>query len=215
MGAACTSTDTSSDTAATSTAETATTTDATAGATGGGTTGTTAGGTTASAGTGSGTMATGTSANAGDDVMTMADMTDPMFLMDAASSNMLEIQLGKMAAQQATHPEVKKFGQMMQDHHTKATQELKTVASQLKVQMPTTLMPVHQELVDKVQGKSGAEFDEAYMDAMETAHRLDIAKFEMKSNSAENATVKAFAAKTLPMLQSHMKMAKELEDKVD
>ncbi|WP_205500484.1 DUF4142 domain-containing protein [Rufibacter psychrotolerans] len=190
--AACTSTDTSTDTAAaTTTAETTTIADVAAGQnpTGPG-----------------GREATG------DQIL---DMQDPMFLIDAGSSNLLEIQLGQLAAQKATNPEVKQFGQMMADHHANATNELKQVAAQLNVTLPTTLTQEHQALVEKLTGLTGPEFDVAYMDAMETAHRLDIAKFELKSQNAENNRVKEFAAKHLPILRSHFEMATRLEDKVD
>jgi putative membrane protein len=74
---------------------------------------------------------------------TFATMKDPVFLMIAASSNLLEIQLGQAAAQRAANADVKRFAQMMVNHHTKATQQLKTVATPLGVTMPQTLMPVH------------------------------------------------------------------------
>jgi putative membrane protein len=146
---------------------------------------------------------------------TFATMQDPVFLMTAASSNLLELQLGQAAAQRASNADVKRFAQMMVDHHTKATQQLKSVATPLGVTMPQTMMPIHQAMADKVLAKSGKEFDEAYMDAMETAHRMDVAMFEVKDKAADTPTVKSFATQTLPMLRSHEKMADELEKKVD
>ena len=146
---------------------------------------------------------------------TFATMPDATFLLTAASSNLLEIQAGQMAAQKATSASVKKFAQMMVDHHTKATQQLTTVATPLGVSPSQTLMPVHQAMLDQLTTKSGKQFDEGYMDAMETAHTMDIAMFEVKDKAAETPTVKAFATKTLPMLRSHRKMAGELESKVD
>lgn len=147
---------------------------------------------------------------------TFATMKDPVFVLTAASSNMLEIQAGQMAVQKASNAEVKKFGQMMIDHHTRATQDMKTtVATPLGITMPTVMMPVHQAMVDKLMNKSGRAFDEAYMDMMETAHKLDIAMFEVKSKGAETPTVQTFATKTLPMLRSHSTMASALEKKVD
>ena len=146
---------------------------------------------------------------------TFATMEDPVFLMTAASSNLLEIQTGKMAAAQGMHPEVKNFGQMMVTHHTQATQELTKVATPLGVKMPTAMMPVHQAMADRLMNKTGKDFDETYMDLMETAHKMDIAMFEAKSKSAQNATVKGFATRTLPMLRSHESMADKVEDKVD
>ncbi len=147
--------------------------------------------------------------------MDMTNMTDAMFMMTAASSNMFEIQAGKLATQNASHAEVKKFAQMMVDHHTRASQEQMTLASQMKITLPTTLMPIHQTMLDRLKGKTGKGFDEDYMDAMETAHKMDIAMFQMKSANAETPPVKALATKTLPMLKSHQEMATKLEDQVD
>ncbi|OON67380.1 DUF4142 domain-containing protein [Hymenobacter sp. CRA2] len=146
---------------------------------------------------------------------TFATMDDPTFMLTAASSNMLEIQMGQMATQKSTNADVKKFGQMMVDHHGKATQDWKNVATPMGVVMPTTLMPVHQAMMDKVMNKSGKQFDEAYMDAMETAHKMDVAMFEVKSKGAQTPTVQTFATKTLPMLRAHETMANKIEDKVD
>ncbi|GAA4355276.1 hypothetical protein GCM10023185_17960 [Hymenobacter saemangeumensis] len=158
---------------------------------------------------------TGMSADMTAFMGTFASMQDPVFLMNAASSNMLEIQAGQLASQKANNADVKKFGQMMVSHHTKATQELKTVAAPLGVTLPTAMMPVHQAMADRLMNKSGKDFDEAYMDMMETAHKMDIAMFEVKSKQAEKPAVQAFATKTLPMLRSHHTMADELEKKVD
>jgi putative membrane protein len=146
---------------------------------------------------------------------TFATMDDATFMLTAASSNMLEIQMGQLAGQRANNADVKKFGQMMVQHHGMATQDWKSVATPLGVIMPTTLMPVHQAMLEKVANKSGKEFDEAYMDAMETAHKLDVAMFEVKSKAAQAPAVQTFATKTLPMLRSHSNMASELEKKVD
>ena len=145
----------------------------------------------------------------------MTNMDDATFMMTAASSNLLEIQTGKMAEERATSPKVKQFGKMMVDHHTKATQEMKTLASEMGVTLPTTLMPMHKTMLDKLSGQTDAEFDEAYMDLMETAHKMDIAMFEAKSKNATSPSVKAFATKTLPMLRSHHKEASETESTVD
>jgi putative membrane protein len=104
---------------------------------------------------------------------------------------------------------------MMISHHTKATQDLKVVAKPLGLTPPQTLMPVHQAMLNRLNNKTGKEFDEAYMDLMETAHKMDIAMFGVKSKAAENPAVRTFATKTLPMLRSHQKMASTIENKVD
>jgi putative membrane protein len=182
------------------------------------TTGTTETGSMGTTGTATGT-ATGTTTDMDADMTgemaTLTNLDDATFMMTAASSNMMEIEMGKMVAQKATNPEVKQFAQMMVDHHTKATQELKSVASQMNVTLPTTMMPMHKSMVDKLSDKSDAELEEKYMDTMETAHKMDIAMFEAKSQNATEASVKNFASKTLPTLKQHKEKANSIEDKVD
>ncbi|UYZ61445.1 DUF4142 domain-containing protein [Hymenobacter weizhouensis] len=238
LGTACSTTNTGTGAGTTSGSSTSTDASGSSGATGSGTVNSNSAATNAAgspstgaigSGAGAGTSSTGftgtagtagaTGADAAADptafMATFATMQDPVFLMNAASSNMLEIQAGQMAAQRATNPDVKKFAQMMVDHHTKATQQLKTVATPLSVQMPQTLMPVHQAMLDRLAAKSGKDFDEEYMDLMEAAHKMDIAMFEVKGKRADVPAVQSFATQTLPMLRSHGTMAGEVEKKVD
>ncbi|ALJ01280.1 hypothetical protein DC20_06775 [Rufibacter tibetensis] len=142
-------------------------------------------------------------------------ITEATFLTEAASSGMMEVQLGKLALDRSANSEVKKFAQMMVDHHTKANQELTTIASGMNLTLPTTLLEDHQKIVDKLSKLTGSEFDEKYMDEMETAHERDIALFEVVSNGAPTTSVRAFAIRTLPTLRIHEHHADKLDDKVD
>ncbi|WP_192822265.1 DUF4142 domain-containing protein [Rufibacter sp. LB8] len=156
-----------------------------------------------------------TSAMAGTMTFDNRPMTEESFLMEAASSNIMEIEASRLALQKATHAEVKKFAQMLVDHHTKTSLELMSVASGMNVNLPTTMMPAHQEVMTKLSKLSGADFDEEYMQAMVSVHKQDVAKFEVVSNSAPTVSVKAFAIRALPALRIHLREADQLEDKVD
>ena len=93
------------------------------------------------------------------------------FVEKAAIANMAEIELGKLAAQQAQDPQVKQFAQMMVDEHTSALEQLRTVASSQGLQVASSLDSKHQKLQQKLSKLQGAEFDRAYMDAMVDAHK--------------------------------------------
>lgn len=163
--------------------------------------------------TATGADATGGSADMTAYMNTFATMQDPVFLMNAASSNMLEVRASQMAAQKATTPEVRKFAQSMVSKYTQANQELKAIAAPLGVKMPQTMMPVHQALADRLMDKRGKEFDQTYLDVLDKAHQMDIAMFEVKSKAAETPAVQAYAAKTLPVLHSQQDMTTALEKK--
>ena len=142
----------------------------------------------------------------------MANMAkqDHDFLMDAAMGGLMEVELGRMAAQQGTSEAVKQFGQRMVDDHGKANQELMSLASSKGMTLPTDLDEKHRQEVTKLSAMSGAEFDRAYSKMMLSDHNKDVSEFEKQSTRGTDPDLKAFAAKTLPTLQEHLQMARAL-----
>lgn len=142
----------------------------------------------------------------------MANMSsqDRNFVMEAAMGGLMEVELGRIAAQQGASDAVKQFGQRMVDDHTKANTELMTLATSKGLTLPTALDEKHQKEVTKLSGMSGAEFDRAYAKMMLSDHRKDVSNFEKQSNRGGDPDIKAFAAATLPTLQQHLQMTTTL-----
>ena len=136
-------------------------------------------------------------------------LADQKFLKEAAAGGAAEVELGKLAAEKASKDEVKKFGQRMVDDHSKANDELKTIAQQKNITMPTGINAKDKALVTRLTKLSGAAFDRAYMQAMLTDHRTDVNEFRVESKSGKDTDVKAFATKTLPTLEEHLRMAQD------
>lgn len=135
---------------------------------------------------------------------------DHKFAMDAAMGGLIEVELGRVAAQRGTSEAVKQFGQRMVDDHSKANQELMTLASSKGMTLPTAIDEKHQKDVTKLSGMSGAEFDRAYSKMMLKDHEKDVKEFERQSTRGGDPDLRAFAAKTLPTLQEHLQMARAL-----
>ncbi len=138
--------------------------------------------------------------------------SDAKFVHQAASGGMMEVKLGEMVADKASSDAVKQFGQRMVTDHGKANAELKDLCAKKDVPLSDTLMKKHQAMVDELSKLSGEEFDKAYMKHMVKDHEQDVAEYKMASEKCEDADVKAFAAKTLPTLEEHLKMAKDIHD---
>lgn len=136
------------------------------------------------------------------------------FMQTAAQSGLAEVELGKLASTKATNADVKKFGQMMVAEHTKANAELKGLAGKKNVTLPTDIGS-HKSTLDDLNGLSGAEFDKAYVEAMVDAHEADVSAFQSQADKSADPDVKAFAAKTLPVLQKHLEAVKALQAKVN
>jgi putative membrane protein len=139
---------------------------------------------------------------------------DSDFMNEAAVGGMAEVDLGKLAASKASNAEVKKFGQLMVEDHTKANNELKALAAKKGVKLPTETDAEHKSTMDDLKGRSGADFDKEYVENMYEDHKEDVAAFEDEAQNASDPDVRAFASKTLPTLKKHLDMITAIRDKM-
>ena len=138
---------------------------------------------------------------------------DHNFLVTAAEDGMAEVELGKLAQQKGSSEQVKSFGGQMVTDHGKANDELKTLAGNKGVTLPTS-PGKHQKDIDKLAKKSGADFDRDYARHMVDSHKKAVSLFQKTAKSGNDADVKAFAGKTLPTLQQHLEHANTLNSAV-
>lgn len=144
----------------------------------------------------------------------MARSADGKFVMAAAKGGMAEVEMGRLAAQKGSNPEVKQFGQKMVDDHSKANDDLKQVASSKGMTLPTEVDAADQAKMDRMSKLSGAAFDKAYVADMLKDHKKDVADFKNEASGGRDSDVKSFASKTLPTLQEHLKMVQDLSSKM-
>lgn len=140
-----------------------------------------------------------------------AGSADSRWMMKAAQGGMAEVELGNLAKEHASNDAAKMFGQHMVDDHSKANDELKALAGQKNVTLPTAVDAKDKAIMDKLSAMNGAAFDKAYIRDMIADHKKDIAEFQKEANAGKDPEVKAWAAKTLPTLQSHLKMAMDAQ----
>ncbi len=139
---------------------------------------------------------------------------DTDFAVKAADGGLFEVEAGKLAQQKATSPQVKEFAKLMVDDHTKASAELKALAATKNISLPAALSDAKQKDLQNLQEKSGADFDNDYMDAMVKAHEEDVDAFEKEAEDGVDADVKSWAAGKVTTLRHHLDMAKTTRDAV-
>lgn len=127
------------------------------------------------------------------------------FAVKAANGGMLEVEMGRLAEEKATSKAVKDFGAMMVKDHSKASDELKTLATAHNITLPVTLGENEQKHLDELATLSGKDFDKKYVSMMVDDHQEDVDEFKKAAeNDKLNPAIKDFAAKTLPTLQKHL-----------
>ena len=119
------------------------------------------------------------------------------------------------SVRQASNPDVKRFAQRLVDAHSKANTEMLALVNKKQgLRAAAQMDQKHRALSDRLLGLRGAQFDRDYMTHMVEGHRKAIALFESEANNGKDADVKAFAAKALPTLKEHLKMAEDISNKL-
>lgn len=136
---------------------------------------------------------------------------DQQFVDTAAQTDMVEANLGQLAATSGDSQQVKDFAQTIVSDHTSDYAQLKTAAQQANLNVPTAIDAMHNKaMVDPFQKLKGAAFDKKYIQEMIAGHEKAITLYKKESTSAQNDALKSYATAALPVLQKHLDAAKEL-----
>src|SRR5947199_7995275 len=127
---------------------------------------------------------------------------DKTFMKKAAKGGMMEVAMGKLAEQNGQSDDVKSFGKRMVTDHSKANDELKSIAQQKGIKLPSK-EPTEKWSSDKV-----------YMNMMVKDHEKDLAEFQAEAKDGSDPDVKNFADKTAKVVQEHLDLAKETQGKL-
>lgn len=143
-----------------------------------------------------------------------APMSDQQFVDFAAQTDMVEANLGQLAATTATEPSIKDYAQMLVTDHTADYQQLSNVAKQANLTLPTAIDAEHNKtMIGPFQKLKGAAFDHKYAADMVAGHTKAIEIYKKEAEDAQNDALKSYAQETLTVLQKHLDSAKDLEKK--
>ena len=127
---------------------------------------------------------------------------DRTFLKKAAKGGTMEVWMGNLAEKNGQSEDVKSFGKRMVTDHSKANDELKSIAQQKGVKLPSK-EPTEKWSSDKV-----------YMNVMVKDHEKDLAEFQAEAKDGSDPDIKNFADKTAKVVQEHLDLAKETQSKL-
>ncbi|WP_162427949.1 DUF4142 domain-containing protein [Pontibacter pudoricolor] len=139
---------------------------------------------------------------------------DAIFVAEAASADMLYLQLSKEAITRGVSPEVKEMAQQMQEEHEQMLTELQELGSRGNFVLPQTLGNAHKEIYDEVASKEGIAFDLAYIREVRHLHDELLDRYEDMSKNGVSMEVKQYASRQLPLIRQHLEQAEALEKKI-
>ncbi|WP_447890454.1 DUF4142 domain-containing protein [Pseudomonas hormoni] len=138
------------------------------------------------------------------------------FVDKAAAGGIAEIETSRLALEKSASADVKEFANMMITDHSKANDELATIAKKHDIEVPDTTTLVKQAK-EKILDMRDESFDAAYANNQVKTHEDTIELFKKEANTVTDDKVKgatelkAFAQKMLPGLEKHLDAAKKLQ----
>ena len=144
-------------------------------------------------------------------------VNDAQIASIVVTANQVDIDAGKLAAERASRPEVKKFGELMVTDHTGVNKAAVELVTKLKVTPQDN--PTSQSLkaggdknVANLKTLKGAAFDKAYVDQEVAYHQAVLdAVDKVLIPSASNADLKALLVKVRRAFVAHLEHAKQIQ----
>jgi putative membrane protein len=159
-------------------------------------------------------------APAGGDTGAGNEATPPAILSQMNVANTMEIQLSRMASKQATTPAVKRIATQLVTDHSKNRKEVTALAKKLNVSLTpaaggnvgasdSAAMPAD------LQGKSGPDFDRAFVQHQIQLHQNNIQKIQNQLLPAvQEPQLKTYLQKTLKEMQGHLATLEKTEQQI-
>lgn len=143
------------------------------------------------------------------------DEKDAEFVVNAYNANLFEVKAGELAKAKATMADCKQLADMMITAHTKANEELSSLAATKNITLPAGLSSADQDDLNDLDKQTNMDFDKKYCKLMVDKHEDAVKMFENASTDSKDQEIKDWAAKMLPDLRSHLEMSKSAKDKTD
>ena len=141
---------------------------------------------------------------------------EKLFLRHVAEGGHAELEASKLVAAKAANPAVKEFAQAVASDQQNIAAELTRLASAKQVKLPDAPSKMQQASITRLAKLEGVRFDKEYSREIGVlAHKDIVALFRQAQKSARDADVKAFASKTLPLLEQQLKMGQQLKMTID
>jgi putative membrane protein len=133
---------------------------------------------------------------------------DKEFVKDAAQVERKEVEMGRLGLERAHSPHVQQLARLIHEDHIMANEELMTISRRKGIAIPAT---VHQSGdVSHMEAVGDQDFDQVYVHHIIDSHKEEIQRYQAAAHTLSNPEVRSYAARTLPILKDHVRMAESI-----
>lgn len=133
------------------------------------------------------------------------------FMTEAADARMADIEEGKLALEKGTNDLVKNYAQQLIDDNTKLLKELRALAGQKNIALPTTLSNDKADGINDLREKEGEEFNEKFIKMIQRDHKRDLDEFEDAADFNDR-DIQQFAQRNVSLFEKHLSQIDQVEE---
>ncbi|HEY0741778.1 MAG TPA: DUF4142 domain-containing protein [Chryseosolibacter sp.] len=133
------------------------------------------------------------------------------FMTEAADARLMDIEQGKLALEKGTNDLVKNYAQKLLDDNTKLLKELRTLAAQKNIVLPTTLSNEKADGLNDLREEEGEEFDKKFIKMIQRDHKRDLDEFE-EAADFNDRDVQQFAQRNVGVFEKHLTQIDQVEE---
>jgi len=126
---------------------------------------------------------------AGPVTTTPHSFADEAFVRSVLERNAGELQISQLAAEKSQSDDVKQLGKKVIAARIELDNQFKPIAQSYEVTQPKGPSKKDKQVIAKLQGLSGAQFDEEFLQALARNHRQDIKDFGIEASTAQDVRV--------------------------
>ncbi|QTC92887.1 DUF4142 domain-containing protein [Brevundimonas goettingensis] len=135
----------------------------------------------------------------------------PTFLMFAGAGDLYEVQSSQLVLETTQNPDIRRFAQMMVEHHTKTTRDAAAAAMRAGMTAPTPMLDAPKmAMLASLQKYDGVERDRLYLAQQMMAHKEALGLMKTYAETGDTPELKAAAQATVMIVQSHLSMVERL-----
>lgn len=135
----------------------------------------------------------------------------PTFLMFASAGDLYEVQSSQLVLETTQNADIRRFAQMMVEHHTKTTQDAAAAAMRAGLTPPTPMLDAPKmAMLNALRMYDGVERDRLYLTQQMMAHKEALGLMKTYAETGETPELKAAAQATVAIVQSHLTMVERL-----
>lgn len=137
------------------------------------------------------------------------------YVQKAGAADSWEIASSKAVLGKTQNAEVKKFAQMMIDHHTRATAKLMAAAKGGQVNAgPPQMDAMQQSMLEDINKAGASEMDAMYIRHQQTAHNAALELHQNFAANGNNDSLKKTAGEMVGVVKSHISELQKLSSAI-